>query len=205
MTTVFPLKHSSTPRPSTLLAIAYPTMREKKTLVVIDSRVTDPQILAHISIEDNTALWLDPQQDGVVQITNTLRHAKDITDLHIIAYGKPGCLYLGNTELSLRTLERYALHLLNWFPAPYPELEQSMKSATTDSKLSNFNLPTPYTLLFYGCNVAAGDAGSKLMRHLQKLTGATIKGKFAVCKETTRFAIAPIHFSHPFRYSERVS
>jgi Domain of unknown function (DUF4347) len=196
MITLSPLKLCSPSEAPTLLKTAYPTLREQKTLVVVDSRVTDPQILAHVSIEDNTLLWLDPQQDGVVQITNTLRHAKDITDLHIIAYGKPGCLYLGNTELSLKTLDRYTLHLLNWFPAPYPELEQSMKSATTDSKLPNFNLPTPYTLLFYGCNVAAGDAGSELMRHLQKLTGATIKGKFAVCKEVTRFAIAPIHFAN---------
>jgi Ca2+-binding RTX toxin-like protein len=56
-------------------------------------------------------------------------------------------LYLGNTQLSLNTFNRYASQLQKWNVA---------------------------NLLLYGCNVAAGDAGAEFIAKLQALTGAEI-------------------------------
>ncbi len=60
----------------------------------------------------------------------------------------PGCLYLGNSQLSINTINNdYAQELENW-------------SVTN--------------ILLYGCNVAAGDAGAEFLEKLHQLTGANI-------------------------------
>ncbi len=56
-------------------------------------------------------------------------------------------MYLGNTQLSLDTFNRYATQLQQWDVA---------------------------NLLLYGCNVAAGDAGAEFIAKLHTLTGAEI-------------------------------
>jgi hypothetical protein len=93
---------------------------------------------------------LDPSRDGVHQVLRALQANPDVKNVYILASGAPGCLYLGNSELSLRTLSNYteALH--------------------TAIGQRQFNLH------LYGCNVAAGDAGAELIEKLEYLTGAYI-------------------------------
>jgi len=95
-------------------------------------------------------LVLAPKQNGIDQITTALKRYHPVTSLHVIAHGTPGCLYLGNTELSLDTVADYADSLQLWLPFPNS------------------------TLVLYGCRVAAGDAGSEFMERLHQLTGAAI-------------------------------
>ncbi|NET03954.1 MAG: DUF4347 domain-containing protein [Symploca sp. SIO2B6] len=118
-----------------------------KMLVVIDQKVGDYKILAAGVKSGAKVLILDSHRDGVEQITVALQEHIEISSIHIVSHGSPGCLYLGNSQLSLDTLNQYAPQLRSWFsPA----------------------------LLLYGCNVACKDAGVEFIERLNQLTGAKI-------------------------------
>jgi Domain of unknown function (DUF4347)/Bacterial Ig-like domain len=125
------------------------------TLVVIDSHVEDYQALEKGVLSGIQVHILDANRDGIEQITEVLNQHEEIANLHIVSHGAPGCLYLGNTELSLDTLEQYTNQLKTWF---------SSASGRTCSP----------TLLLYGCNVAAGDAGAEFIAKLNQITGTKI-------------------------------
>ena len=121
------------------------------TLVFIDSAVDDYQLLAEGVVAGAEGIVLLPDQDGVAQITATLAARKEVTTVHIVSHGSPGCLSLGSTQLSLDTLETYSSQLQAWA-----------------------NSLTGSALRLYGCHVAAGDAGAEFVERLHQLTGATI-------------------------------
>jgi hypothetical protein len=118
-------------------------------VIVIDSQVDDLNVLVAGLIKDGQRIViLDQATDGIEQITQvlgTIAHPLDA--LHIIGHGVPGSIALGSTELSLQTLPHYREHLNQWDVA---------------------------NVLIYGCNVAAGDAGSEFLDALHHLTQANI-------------------------------
>ncbi len=118
-------------------------------VVFIDSNVDDYQNLVKGVIPQAEVIVLDTTEDGVTQITSALLGRTDISAIHIVSHGAPGCLYLGNSNLSLGSLEYYASLLSRWTASGVP-------------------------LLLYGCNVAAGDAGAEFLEKLHDLTGAPI-------------------------------
>lgn len=124
-----------------------PSQVSTKFLVFIDAAVDDYQRLVNGVVADADVIVLDSQRDGVLQITEALRDRPTPAAIHIVSHGSPGALYLGNSQLNLRTLASYANDLHAW-AAPQ--------------------------LLLYGCNVAAGDAGSEFIETLHALTGAKI-------------------------------
>ncbi|MGP1384444.1 MAG: DUF4347 domain-containing protein, partial [Thainema sp.] len=125
-----------------------------RQIVVIDSQVDDYQQLVAGVCPGFEVFVLDAHQDGIEQITEILNasrlspHAS--LSLHIVSHGSPGCIYLGNSQLSLDTLESYTAQIQSWFPSQASEL------------------------LIYGCNVAAGDAGEEFLTKLHSLTRANI-------------------------------
>ncbi|MGL5941204.1 MAG: DUF4347 domain-containing protein [Waterburya sp.] len=126
-------------------------------IAFIDSDVSCYAALARAIKSSTTVVVLDSQIDRVQQITHSLQQG-NYQEVHLISHGSPGCLHLGNTQLSLDTLENYAPDLKTWFSTA-PNLSVSSQSCT---------------LLIYGCNVASGDAGAEFMTKLQQLTGANI-------------------------------
>ncbi len=116
-------------------------------LVVIDAQVEDAKKLFEGVVTGTKTIVIDPTKDGVEQITEAIKENSNISEIQIISHGSPGCLQLGNNELSLETLNRYANSLQTW---------------------------SVNTLLLYGCNVAAGDAGVEFIEKLRKITGAKI-------------------------------
>ncbi|MDJ0648045.1 MAG: DUF4347 domain-containing protein, partial [Xenococcaceae cyanobacterium MO_188.B19] len=131
-------------------------------LVFIDSNISNYSDLAQGVIPGTKVIILEPNQDGIKQITqafNSYNYPYSVT-VHIVSHGSPGCLYLGNTKLSLDTLDKYTEELQSWF----------------SPLLSSFYHPhpKPYTLLIYGCSVAAGDLGAEFITKLKELTGAKI-------------------------------
>ncbi|MGL5875996.1 MAG: DUF4347 domain-containing protein, partial [Xenococcaceae cyanobacterium] len=126
------------------------------TLVVIDSGVKDYQFLADGVIAGVSVIILDDRENGIEQITKALANYKNISTIHLISHGAPGCLYLGNSQLNLDNLERYQEDLKTWF-AP---------SFNTEGRKN--------LLLLYGCQVAMGDAGVEFLQKLHHLTGANI-------------------------------
>jgi Ca2+-binding RTX toxin-like protein len=116
-------------------------------ILFIDPSVQDYQILRQGIVSGIEAVILDAAQDGVEQIAQVLSQRPKAESIHIVSHGSPGCLYLGNTQLSLSTLEHYSQHLQTWCTS---------------------------SLLLYGCNVAAGDAGEEFLNKLHQLTKANI-------------------------------
>ena len=125
-------------------------IKHSQMLVVIDSGVTDASGLIS-QVEPNAeVLLLDPNLDGVEQITAALESSPAINSLHIVSHGEPGRLFLGQTQLSLKTLSQYQEHLKTW------------------SKHLQGN-----SLVLYGCQVAFG-VGRNFLQTLHRLTGANI-------------------------------
>ncbi|NEP12654.1 MAG: DUF4347 domain-containing protein [Symploca sp. SIO2C1] len=133
--------------------------KTSSTIVFIDSGVDDYQSLVDGAVPEAEVIVLDSAQDGIEQITKVLQGRTEIAAIHIISHGSPGCLYLGNSQLSLDTLNHYAAQIKSWIPST--SVTQEGKSAS---------IP----ILLYGCNVAAGDAGEEFLARLGQLTGANI-------------------------------
>ncbi len=120
-----------------------------QNIVFIDPTVEDYQSLMDGVVARTEVILLNPSQDGVEQITEHLINCSTLDNVHIVSHGSPGCLYLGNSQLSLDTLEHY---------------KSQLKTGFSNS----------VNLFLYGCNVAAGDAGAELIEKLHQLTGAEI-------------------------------
>ena len=123
------------------------TFQKTSNLVFIDTKVQDYQQLFNGVVSGATPFAINTVTDGIQQINEVLEQYPGKKTVHIISHGAPGCLYLGNTELSLETLKQYT-----------PIIEQ-------------WNIDN---LLLYGCHVASGDAGEEFMNKLQTLTGSNI-------------------------------
>jgi CSLREA domain-containing protein len=138
------------------------------SLVFIDMAVENYSDLVNGVVDNAEAFVLDSTQNGVEQITEILascvdaqglvaRHRPNLTNIHIVCHGAPGCLQLGNTHLGLDTLDEYSQQL------------QWQKIFSVSAKSDN-----PWNLLIYGCNVALGDAGTEFIDKLHQLTKANI-------------------------------
>ncbi|NEO57816.1 MAG: DUF4347 domain-containing protein [Okeania sp. SIO3B5] len=123
------------------------TFNQTSTLVFIDAGVDNYQQLFDGVVAEAQPFVIDTATDGIQQISQILQQYPEQKTVHIISHGSPGCLYLGNSQLSLDSIKPYQLQLQQW-------------------QLDN--------LLLYGCNVAAGDAGEEFIEKLQQLTGAEI-------------------------------
>jgi hypothetical protein len=118
-----------------------------RELVIFDAGVDHVQQLIDSLKPGIDWVVLNPNQDGIEQITHILANYPEITTLHLVSHGAPGCLFLGNTQLSLDTLKQYTNYLQSW-------------SASE--------------ILLYGCKVAAGDAGVEFINKLHNVTQANI-------------------------------
>ena len=129
------------------------------SIVFIDPGVSDYQSLVGGVIPGTDVVVLEADRDGVQQITEVLlQHGLDspasdqsTCTVHLVSHGAPGCLSLGKTHLSLDTLEQYGGLLTRWR-----------------------GIASELSLLVYGCNVVAGDAGAEWLQRLHQLTGANI-------------------------------
>ena len=116
-------------------------------IVFIDSIVNDSQTLINSLIPDAEVIVIEQQQDGILAITQILQERANLAAVYIVSHGSPGCVNLGNTQLSLNTLNKYARELKMWATA--------LKGAP---------------LMLHGCNVAAGEAGATFVEQLHLLT-----------------------------------
>ncbi|NET44277.1 DUF4347 domain-containing protein [Okeania sp. SIO2B3] len=129
------------------------------TLVFIDAGVDNYQQLFDGVVAEAQPFILNTATDGIQQIDQILQQYPGQKTVHIISHGAPGCLYLGNTQLSLDTLKQYAPQLQQW-------------------DIDN--------LLLYGCHVAAGDAGEEFVSKLQGFTRANIAASETLTGNATK-------------------
>lgn len=161
MTTVNRTTNASSP--SMLQSLAFPiSAPQREILVVIDTGTEGYAQLVAGVVPGARLLLLDSGADGAVdgmaRISEAIaQHSPQA--IHLIAHGAPGCLYLGNTELSLNTLAAHASSLSHWFS---PTLNPASTANSAPS------------LVLYGCHVGAGDAGEEFVQKLHQLTGANV-------------------------------
>ncbi len=127
-----------------------------KSILFIDPTVEDYQSLIRGLAADNRQdacstkiVILDAYRDGIQQISETLARNKGLKAVHILSHGGPGCLYLGNSQLSGEIIKRYTSQLQQWGKA----------------------LGENADILIYGCNVGTD---LSFLRQLRELTGANI-------------------------------
>ncbi len=130
--------------------VSFDTVR---TLVFIDDAVEDFQSLVKALLPSSQIILIRPNHNEIEQITQTLNKYIRLKTLHIISNGSPGCLYLGESNLSFFNIKHYASLLNTW-------------------SVSN--------LLLYGCNLATGNTGKEFIRRLHLLTGANIGASISI-------------------------
>lgn len=127
-------------------------MAAVRSLVFIDPGIDQWQGLVAKLRGAPRLVLLDPDLDGVWQISQVLAGCRDLVAVHILAHGVPGCLRLGSTNLSLATLYRHAEQVAGWRVALGPRAE----------------------ILIYTSEVEADADGEALLRRLGELTGAAL-------------------------------
>ena len=135
------------------------TFKQISSLVFIDTGVEDYQQLFDGVVAEAEPFLIDTVTDGIQQIGQILQLYPGAKTVEIISHGSPGCLYLGNTQLSLDTLKQYAPEVQLW-------------------DIDN--------LVLYGCYVAAGDAGEEFVGKLSGLMGANIAASQTLTGSATK-------------------
>jgi hypothetical protein len=126
--------------------------RTSSAIVFIDAGVGHYQDLV-AGVQPGTEVYvLDPMQDAISQITQTLLSKTDVSSLQIVSHGEAGSLQLGSSALNLTTIRSYADQLQSWSHA-----------LTADADI-----------LLYGCDVAADPAGKAFVTFMSQMTGADV-------------------------------
>ncbi|WP_084763231.1 DUF4347 domain-containing protein [[Scytonema hofmanni] UTEX B 1581] len=126
--------------------------QSSQSLLFVDRSVADYEQLVAGVTPGTEIHVLDPLQDAVTQITNTLLGRQNIASLHIVSHGEAGGLDFSSSQLNLGNLSEYASQLQSWRNA-----------------LSN-----DADILLYGCNVAQGELGQAFIQSISQLTGADV-------------------------------
>lgn len=127
--------------------------RATTELIFIDSAVEDQNaLLQNIASANAEVITLNANRDGVEQISEALSNYENLTSVHIVSHGDVGSVTIGNTQLSLETLDQHKTQLEGW----------------SDS------LTTEADILLYGCKVADSDEGASFIEGIGALTGADI-------------------------------
>ncbi len=95
---------------------------------------------------------IDPQQDGIRKITDTLAQNANLDAIHIISHAVDGAVQIGSAQLDLQTLAQRSTAIRTWGNA----------------------LNEDGDLLIYGCDLAATSEGQRLVDTIADLTGADV-------------------------------
>jgi len=126
-------------------------------IIVVDGSLNENQALIE-DIQANSPdkafeiFTLDPERDGIEQISLLLANYSGVKSVHLLSHGGEARLKLGNTRLDEQTVEDRSDELASW------------KDALSDDA----------DLMIYGCNVAANDAGTELLNRIAQITDADV-------------------------------
>ena len=95
---------------------------------------------------------LDPNYDGIQQITDVLKNYQGLTSEQIVSHGRSGELQLGATTLNDDALQQYSGQIAAWGQA----------------------LALGGDILLYGCDVAQDSSGAQFVNDLAQVTGADV-------------------------------
>ena len=126
-------------------------------LVIVNENIADYQQLIADLQGENTGriievVVLDADRDGIEQVSEILAVRSDLAAVHFISHGADGQILLGNSSLDSTTLQKNIAAISSW------------GNALTETG----------DILFYGCNIAAGNAGQHLLNDIARITGADV-------------------------------
>ncbi len=121
-------------------------------ILFIDSKVENCDRLISQVDPQTKVVILQPNQNGIDQISKSLGECCDVDTVHIISHGAKGTLYLGKSILNSENIHLYVESIQQWG-----------KYLSADGEI-----------LIYGCQVASGKEGKEFVRQLHQLTGANI-------------------------------
>ncbi|MGK7912706.1 MAG: DUF4347 domain-containing protein, partial [Synechococcus sp.] len=107
-------------------------------LMFVDSAVDNIDSLISQVKQGTQVVVLDGKSDGIAQITDALSDYQNVSSVSVVSHGESGQLELGSSTISAAALNQYSDELQQW---------QTALSENAD-------------ILFYGCNVAAGQKGA---------------------------------------------
>ena len=120
-------------------------------LIFIDGSVDDLEKLLSdeglLDRSDAEIVLLDPDQDGIQQITQALEGRSGLAAIHFVTHGTDGQVQLGDTLLSAENLSAYAGQVSQWGSA----------------------LSSSGDILFYGCDLASTAHGEEFVDSLSAL------------------------------------
>lgn len=121
-------------------------------LVVIDGSVADKATLYRGLKPSVMAVEIDPTRPGLPQLADALRGYRGLAAIHVVSHAHAGVLQLGNSRITAENVrqELSALRTLRHAVRPGGDL------------------------LFYGCDLAAGEAGGALLDIIQQQTGLDV-------------------------------
>ncbi len=123
-----------------------------REVAFVSDRVDDlPTLLAALR-PDVDLVMLDSQADGLAQIAAYLNEHAGIRAVHVVSHGREGSVELGKLWLGSGNLADHADTLASIGQALAPGGD----------------------LLFYGCNLAAGEVGAGFVDQLARATGADV-------------------------------
>lgn len=123
-----------------------------KQIVFVDPTVQDQHVLLQGIDPTIEIVHLIREQDGLRQIADHMTKRREIDAIHIISHGAPGILHLGSANISRANLKQYFVELAH--------VGRAIREGGD--------------ILFYGCEVAAGEPGAALIEGIAKLTGANV-------------------------------
>ncbi|NET45751.1 DUF4347 domain-containing protein [Okeania sp. SIO2B3] len=121
-------------------------------LLFIDSKVESYHHLIPEVDPQTKIVILEPNGNGIDQISKSLCECLNVETIHIISHGAKGALSLGNSILKNDNIHLYAESIQKWGKC----------------------LSASGEILIYGCQVASGQEGREFVRQLHKITGANI-------------------------------
>jgi hypothetical protein len=122
------------------------------TLLIIDPQIDSYTSLVQGALPEAEVIILDPTQDGIQQISDTLATRSGVESLQIFSHGSAARLQLGASYLDSDRLCESSEAIDQWRNALAADAE----------------------ILLYACHLAAGEAGKAFVQNLSQLTHATI-------------------------------
>ncbi len=129
-----------------------PAVQDVDEIIFVDTNVRDYNALIENISTDARIIVLDPDQNGIEQITGILSGYQDLDAVHIISHGTEGQIVLSSAELNIDNIDSYSQQLSQW-----------SKSLSADADI-----------LVYGCDVAGNEQGRDLLSSISDLTGADV-------------------------------
>ena len=128
----------------------------RREIIFVDAATPDyQQLLDGVKTDegiDYQVYILQSDLDGIEQITEILSEFQGVDAVHLISHGNDAGVQLGNSWLGPESLSGYSELLESWSTA----------------------LDADADILIYGCNLAAGESGLRLVNNLSVLTGADV-------------------------------